>query len=251
MKGWRLWGLGLLALIGVAIWAINSGSSTGRKDGPAPFAATDSQARAECVAGTYIPSRAGIDTRLTERPPPRNWRDIESTPGAIQPDRSAVVVTLHPKRHEEITLSGIRFEVRHRGLRPLGTVFYRPCKKALVGPAIEVDVDQAGEVQGTSAALDGTMGTGLRLLASGEPIAFPWTVSLDKPFRLYLVVHAEHSYCSWSARIAWSSDSSEGVIHVDNGGEGYEITDTIGIPWERPMNGKWAQGLAPRWASAD
>jgi hypothetical protein len=251
MKGWRSWGLGLLVLAGVAIWAINGESSTGQKDGPPPFTANDSQARAECVAGTYISSRAGIDTRLTEGLPPRNWKVIESTPGAIQPDRSAVVVTLRPKRHEEITLTGIRFEVEQHELRPLGTVFYRPCKEPLVGPAIEADVDQAGEVQGSSAALDGAMGTGLRLPSSAKPIEFPWTVSLDKPFRLYLVVHAEYSYCSWSARIPWSSNSSEGVIHVDNGGRGYRITDSIGIPWDRPMNGKWRQGLAPRWTEAD
>jgi hypothetical protein len=238
--------ISVLVLVALA-WVIGSRSrSTGSKDGPPPFTVIDAEVKAERLMGTYVPSSPAL--KLEERPPPREWRMIEDSPDAIEPDRSVVQVTLRPKQPgEELILTGIHFDVDRRGLRPLGTVFYKSCKRHLVGPAIDADLDTWAYVQDSSAALGGTLSTGLELPSSAEPIEFPWTVSLDKPLRLYLVVHAEHSYCSWSARISWHSDSSEGVIHVDNGGKGYKMTDTFGIGWLHPVSGHWVEIIRPSW----
>jgi hypothetical protein len=180
---------------------------------------------------------------------PGDWSRIEDAPGALLPDRAAVELTLRPKEgSEKITLKGIRLEVDQHALRPLGIVFYRPCKRRLTGPAIEVDLAGAGEVTSSSAAFDETIGPGLRLSPSAPPIDFPWTIELSKPLRLYFVAHTESCYCTWSVRIPWEGESSHGVIHVDNGGRRYTMTDSVGVGWYRPgPNGRWVQGLAPRW----
>lgn len=173
---------------------------------------------------------------------------IEGSADAIGADRSVVQVTLHPKQAgEEVTLTAIHFDVERHGLRPLGTVFYKPCGRHLVGPAIEADLDTWAYVQDSNDALDGTLSTGLQLPSSSKQIEFPWTISLDKPFHLFLVVHVEHTYCSWSARIPWYSDSSEGVIHVNNGGKGYKMTDSFGTGWLHPVNGQWVETTRPAW----
>ncbi|MDQ3725674.1 MAG: hypothetical protein M3335_07275 [Actinomycetota bacterium] len=237
--------LGTLLAAGALVWLIAFSGDDG--PGTPPFTASDSLVRAECLMGTYLPEAVG--TRAENRPPPRDWSRIEEAPRALQPDRAAVAVTLRPKRPgEAITLTGIHLDVVQHRLRPLGAVFYRPCKRQLRGPAIEADLDGEGELTSSSAALDGAIGPGLQLPDSAQPIEFPWTVRLSKPLRLYLVTHTEHCYCSWSARIPWESEQSNGVIRVDNGGEKYTMTDTIGVFWNRPgAGGRWVQGLAPRW----
>lgn len=212
-----------------------------------PFTASDFEVRAECLFGTYLPEKVGW--QAAERPPPRNWKKIENAPGAIQPDRAAVALTIRPKGPgESIELTGVRLRVDHHSLRPLGGVFYRPCERSLRGPAIEADVDGPGRIGASSASLDGTIGPGLRLPDDAQPIEFPWTLSLDRPIQVYLIAHTEHCFCTWSAHIPWRSESSEGTIRVDNGGRGYTATDTIGITWHRPgANDRWTQSLAPTW----
>lgn len=245
MRGRWLFGVvGVAVLVAVLIWVIGVGADG---SGEPPFTATDSQVKTECLTGTYVPSEpAGL--KLEEEPVPRSMEGIENAPGAIQPDRSAVEVTLRPKEPgEEVTLEGFHLDVTPRPLRPLGVTFFRPCERKVVGPAIEVDLDTYGSVQASSADLEGTMGTGLQLPDSAEPIKYPWTITLDKPITLYVVAHGEHCYCVWSARIPWSSGSSDGVIHVDNGGKRYVETDTVGTFWDRPVNGRWVRGAAPTW----
>jgi hypothetical protein len=237
--------MGFLLVAGVIAWLIAGGRD--EEPGSPPFAVTDSLVRAECLIGTYLPERVGW--RVEERPPPRDWARIENAPGALQPDRAAVQVTIRPKQPgEEIAFTDIRFDVVQHRLRPLGAVFYRPCKRQLRGPAIEADLDGEGEVGSSSAALDERIGAGLQLPDSAQPIEFPWTVELNEPLRLYLVTHTEHCYCSWSARIPWESESGSGTIRVDNGGRKYTMTDSIGVSWNRPgPNGRWVQVPAPRW----
>jgi hypothetical protein len=245
--GGRNRAIGLVATgASIAILLLGCGDGDDGNSAP-PFVASDFEVRAECLFGTYLPERVGW--RAAERPPPRNWRKIEDAPGALQPDRAAVALTIRPKRPgESIELTGVRLRVDHHSLRPIGSVFYRPCKRTLEGPAIEADIDGPGRIEATSAALHGTIGPGLRLPDNAQPIEFPWTLSLDRPMRIYLIAHTEHCFCTWSAHIPWRSESSEGTIHVDNGGRGYTATDTIGITWYRPgANERWVQLPAPTW----
>lgn len=223
------------------------GCGSDARTGSPPFTVGDSEVRAECLFGTYLPGTVG--SRTVEHPPPEDWRRIEDAPGVLQPDRAAVVLTIRPKDPgEQLEIAGVRLEVEQRRLRPLGFVFYRPCERRLRGPAIEADLDGSGEITATSAALDGAIGPGLRLPDDARPIEFPWTVSLDRPLRIYLIGHSEHCYCTWSVRVPWQSESSEGTIHADNGGRGYTMTDTIGVPWNRPGPDRgWVQIVPPTW----
>lgn len=238
-------GIVVVAVLGLVIaWVAMGPSSSNQLP---PFTATDAQAKVECLTGTYVPSLPAGE-KLAESPVPKDWSTVEDAKRSMQPDRSVVQVTLTPEHPgEEVTLEGIHFEVVPKPLRPLGTVFFRPCKRKIVGPAVEADLGQNGHIDASNADLNGTLGTGLRLPDSAEPIRFPWTVRLDKPLHLYLIVHSESFYGIWGARIPWSSDSSEGVIHIDNGGKRYRQSDTIGLIWDRPVNGHWVRGSAPAW----
>jgi hypothetical protein len=236
---------GVLLVIGVAALAALLTSSDDA--GLPPFSVTESEVRAECLTATYVPEGAGW--ALAEKPPPRDWRQIEEAKQAMPAERGAVEVTLRPREGDAtITLTGIHFDAYKHPLRPVGTVFYRPCRKQLVGPAIEFELDGAVEVASSNADPAGTLGVGLHLPRSAQPIRFPWTVSLSEPLRLYLVANTQHTYSEWSARIPWESDDSHGVIMVDNGGRKYPITDGLGTGWYKPgRNGQWIEGGSSTW----
>lgn len=244
-REWGVWIVAALAF-GLAVGPL-AGCGGDSTAAPPPFTASDSEVRAECLFGTFLPKEVG--SRAAERPPPRDWRRIEDAPGAIQADRAAVALTLRPKHSgERIVLTDVHLKVKQHPLRPLGTAFFRPCGRELRGPAIEADLAGAGRVIGTSAALDGAIGRGVHLPHDARPIEFPWTVTLDRPLRIYLLARSLHCYCTWKAAIPWHSNSSQGTIHVDNGGRGYTMTDTIGVGWDRPgPHRRWIQGLPPVW----
>lgn len=198
------------------------------------------------MTGIFIPEEA--DFKIAERAPPGNFRRIEEAPRAMPAERGAVRVTLRPKsdRAEKITITAIDFRVVNLGLRPIGTVFYRPCRRRLMGAAIETDLD--GYTHKTIAsAQSGVVRVGFNLPRHATPIRFPWTVSLAKPLNLYLLVKALDIYCDWTARISWASESSHGTIRVDNGGKKYRIVDGAGSGWYKPgPDGQWSEGSS-RW----
>lgn len=236
---------GIVALALVVAWIVGFGAGSGEE--PAPFSATDAEVRAECLTATYVPEEAGW--KLAERPPPGDWRAVEGAKQALPAERSAVEVTIRPKEGDPtITLTDIHFDVVYRPLRPTGSVFYRPCHRRLTGPAIEADLDGGVRVTASSADPTGVLGLGLRLPQSGQPIRFPWTVSLTRPLRFYIVVNTQHTYSDWSARIPWTGESSEGVIRVDNGGRKYQIVDGEATGWYKPgRGGQWVEGGSSRW----
>jgi hypothetical protein len=243
----RRWVLGGVAVLLIAGVGAVIASSSGSDPGPPPFSVSESEVRAECLTATYVPERAGW--ALADKPPPRDWRQIEAAKQAMPADRGAVEVTLRPKEgNTTIVLTGIHFDVFKHPLRPVGTVFYRPCRKQLVGPALEVELDGPVEIASSSADPRGTLGRGLHLPRSAQPIRFPWKVSLNKPLRLYLVANTQHTYSEWSARIPWESDDSSGVIRVDNGGKKYLIADGLGTGWYKPgPGGQWIEGGSSTW----
>jgi hypothetical protein len=240
---------GSVQAILAALLALAAAAGCGSSGSPsaAPFRASDQEVRAECLTGTFVPEQTGFD--LLQKGPPADWAAVEGEPGAMQAERGAVLVTLRPQGPKrEITLTGIRFDIENLGLRPTGTVFYKPCKRRLRGAAIEADLDRFGRIDGSSASFDGTLGRGFILSEDAAPISFPWTFSLKQRRDLYLVVEAYDIWAKWSARIAWESGSSHGVMRIDNGGRNYEIVDGAGSGWNRPLHGKWvpAQGVS-RW----
>jgi hypothetical protein len=244
-RGWVLAIGGAIALALVGAWIAGLGSDPDEQ--PAPFTVSEREVRDECLTATYVPEAAGFE--LAERPPPRDWREVEGAKRAMTAERNAVEVAIRPKEGTPtITLTDVHFDVVNHPLRPVGSVFYRPCRKQLVGAAIEADLDGGVEIVSSSADPEGTLGVGLRLPRSGPPIRFPWTLSLRRPLRLYLVVNTQGTYSDWSARIPWTAGSSEGVIRVDNGGRKYRIVDGVGTGWYKPGRGdQWVDSGSSRW----
>jgi hypothetical protein len=204
------------------------------------------------MSGTFVPEEAGVE--LAEVAPPRDWRLIEEAPKAMPAERGAVQVTLRAKQGQsatKITLTGVKFKVFNLGLRPTGSVFYRPCKRRLVGAAVETDLDGFTH-KIISSAQQGALEVGFHLPRHSSPIHFPWTVSLAKPLKLYLVVQARDIWADWTARISWTSDSSHGVIQVDNGGRKYRIVDGQGTGWSKPgSDGQWNNSGSSRWIGVE
>ena len=240
-------GLGAILLAALVVW-ITGVASTSSNANPPPFSVAESEVRAECMTGTFVPEQAGVE--IAEGAPPGDWRRIEEAPEAMPAERGAVQVTLRPKQSEaekKITLTGIKFKVFNLGLRPTGTVFYRPCKRRLVGAAVETDLDGfSHKIIGS--AQNSALEVGFQLPRHSSPIRFPWTVSLEKPLNLYLLVQARDIYCDWTARISWAGESSHGVIQVDNSGRKYRIVDGQGTGWYKPgPSGQWTDSGSSRW----
>jgi hypothetical protein len=240
-------GLGAILLVALVVW-ITGVASTSSNANPPPFSVAESEVRAECMSGTFVPEEAGF--KLEERPPPSDWRQIEEAPRAMPAERGAVQVTLRPKQDQpgaKVTLTGVKFKVFSLGLRPTGNVFYRPCKRHLEGAAVETDLDGfTHKIIGS--AQNGALTVGFHLPRHSPPIHFPWTVSLTKPLSLYLLVEARDIYADWTGLISWTSESSHGVIQVDNGGRKYRIVDGQGTSWYRPgAAGQWEDSGSSRW----
>jgi hypothetical protein len=200
------------------------------------------------MSATFVPEEAGF--KLEERAPPSDWRQVEEAPKAMPAERGAVQVTLRPKqgeREKKITLTGVKFKVLNLGQRPIGSVFYRPCKRRLVGAAVETDLDGLNH-KIVGSAQNGVLEVGFHLPHHSQPIRFPWSISLAKPLDLYLLVLARDIYADWAARISWTSESSHGVIQVDNGGKKYRIVDGQGTGWSKPgPDGQWSDSGSARW----
>jgi hypothetical protein len=232
-----------LALLAVAASLAASGCGSSEQasspEPPPPFSVTDSEVRTECLTGTYVLDlKAGA--RALKAAPPRDWHTIENLPKAVPSDRGAVRVDFRAKGGQsKLTLTEVKFHAK-RYYRLPGEVFYRPCHRSLRGPSLEADlIATPVSLLRSNAAVDGQVGK-LFHISDGPAIRFPWTVSLAKPFHLYLVVDGQHCYCVWSATIGWSMGSRKGVIQVDNGGKRYEIVDSIGSEWMVPgQNGNW------------
>jgi hypothetical protein len=249
---WLIIGLAAVILgIAAVVWVTSDGTNG---DSPSPFSVSDSEVRGECHNGTYVPERAG--TGLSEGAPPRDWGAVENAAGAVAADRSAVEVVIRPREGtKRITLTGVDFQPAYSRRPQGGYVFYRRCNRPLVGPALEVDLDpnpvrryaKGGPyyVIASNASPENSVGGQVHLRSKSPPIRFPWTVSLNKPLRLYLLVRADDSYCVWSASLSWKSGSDHGVIPIDNGGKKYRIVDTIGVPWSEQ------RGRSKRWISVE
>jgi predicted small lipoprotein YifL len=208
--------------------------------GPAapPFTASDSEVKAECSIGTFVPNQRAW-AKLREDSPPRDWGAVETAPGAVQADRSAVRVDIRPRDGlERLTLTGIQFDVSAY-TRPVGGVFYKPCGRRPRGPALEADLDSKPVALLRSNVASEKLASVFHLPHDAKRIRFPWTVSLASPFHMYIVVDADHCYCIWDARIDWAAGSRKGVIHVDNGGRRYRVVDSIGTAWEVPAGSTW------------
>lgn len=249
MRGRWLFGVaGIAVLVAVLIWVIGVGANGSNEP---PISVSDSEVRAECLNGLFVPEKPASD--LVEGSPPHNWRAVEDAPGAVQADRGAVEVVIRPREGtKQITLTGIDFKPAYHRRPQGGGVFYRPCKQQIVGPALEVDLDPnpvrrykpSGPeyIIASNASAENAVHSQAHLRSDSPPIRFPWTVSLNKPLRLYLLVRADDSYCVWSASLSWKSGSDHGTIPIDNGGKKYRIVDTIGVPW-------YASGRAGQWVS--
>ncbi|MGN6276775.1 MAG: hypothetical protein ACTHNP_12725 [Solirubrobacterales bacterium] len=248
----RLIGIGaVLVVVVLAIWVAGLASSSSGP-GPAPFSVAESEVRAECMTGTFVPEEAGL--RIGAKGPPGDWRQIEEAPGAMPAERGAVRVTLRPKQGRpgtKITLTGVEFKVFNLGLRPTGSIFYRPCNRHPVGAAVETDLDGfSHKIIGS--AQSGALAVGFHLPRHSSPIRFPWTVSLSKPLNLYLVVQARDIWADWIAHISWTGESSHGVIQVDNGGKKYRIVDGQGTGWSKPgPDGRWSESGSAAWIGVE
>jgi len=245
----RIIGFGAIILIAALVVWITGIASSSSNPGPPPFSVTESEVRAECMTGTFIPDESS-ETESAYAAPPSDWRQIEGAPEAMPAERGAVQVTLRPKQVEpgtKITLTGIKFRVFNLGLRPTGGVFYRPCKRHLVGAAVETDLDGfTHKIIGS--AQNGALTVGFHLPRHASPIHFPWTVSLANPLSLYLLVQARDIWADWTALISWTSGSSHGVIQVNNGGKKYRIVDGQGTAWFKPgPGGQWGESGSALW----
>lgn len=244
MSQGRILGAGIALLVALEMAIVGCGS--GGEDTAPPFSLSEAEVRAECLTGTFVPEEAGFD--LLQKKPPSNWRAVEGAPRAMQAERGAVLVTLRPRDPgSRITVTGIRFDVDNLGLRPIGTVFYKPCGRRLRGAVIEGDLDRDGRIHKSDSSPAASLGKGFFVAGHAQPIHFPWTISLQRPLRLYLTVEAYDIWAKWSARISWESGSSDGVAKIDNGGRKFEIVDGAGSGWYRPSKGAWKPQGSSRW----
>jgi hypothetical protein len=196
-----------------------------------------SELSGECLGGIFLPS--GPTEKALRQGPPKEWSTVEQEPGAALVDLDPVEVSIQGESERTITLTGIDFKVARHD-RPRGAVFRQPCGGPIPGRALKVDLDVTPpRVVDSNADENGLIGStenGHRLT---QPIRFPWTVSLTDPLLLYVMATTESCYCVWSAEIPWVSGAQRGAIKIDNGGDGYSVAYSSGVPTYDSFENRW------------
>lgn len=190
----------------------------------------------EC-SGFFFPSR--LAEQIRKGKPPHDWSLIEEHLGAVPVGRDPVEVAIQGESARKVTLTGIEFHV-HRSRRPAGTVFYNPCGGPTIGRSIEVDLDSTPpHVVASSSEAEGMPTTKPYPRLHMRPIEFPWTVSLTDPLLLQIIANTKHCYCTWTADIPWASGAMRGVVHVENAGRGFLVTNGAGLDSYGEYYGRW------------
>ncbi len=185
----------------------------------------------ECGTSLFVrePRASELRSEGTRRLP--QWPDFRRENKASQAGTSLVDVSVQGESARPITLTGISFSVERRP-RPPGATFANPCGGGIPGRSVAADLDREPvAIIRSSSDPDGNIGV-LQgpAVNSPKPIRFPWTVSLTDPLQLSVATTTKRCYCTWRAEIPWSSGGKSGVIHIDNGGKGYDVVGDAGVP---------------------
>jgi len=193
----------------------------------------------EC--GTDLFVAQPMARRVLSAPPEASpdWTAFQQTTNAVVAGQSEVEVSIQGESSRTITLTRIAFDVERRK-RPRGATFRNPCGGPAYGRTVVVDLDRrppaivasTEDPEGLPGAPDET--------GAYRPIRFPWAVSITDPLLLRIYARTAKCLCIWRAEIVWRSGEHSGTLRIDNGGLGYSVAGTDGVP--RYSNGGPSEG---------
>lgn len=240
---WTRWILGTAATIvvaGVTAFATGVGSnlSTGVGSPSKPlisWSATEEVAGCGWNSEVYLPKTAAAKGRAM-KPEPDDFEVFQEEPEAAMAGTQRVNVSIQGESERPVTLLGIQFHVQ-RSARPPGAIFVSPCGGPTIGRTIVFSLDSdPPKIVESNASPNQPLGeSGADGTTLTHPIRFPWTVSLTDPLLLILLGKVESNcLCTWTAEIPWVSGGENGVIHIDNGGDGYRMVSDHGLNFYTP-----------------
>lgn len=246
-KRWLIGAAGSVLVAGATAFVAGLGSKAADDVGSSPpplVSSYASEERAGCGPSVFLPKQS-VGVALARPPSDESMLRIQSLPGFAFADHGRVNVSILGETERPVTLTNIYVHVNRRP-RPQGALFYDPCGGPTTGRLIVFDLDRQPPRVVESNALShvplGSAGADGRPLT--KPIKFPWTVSLTEPLLLGLIGTVKSGcYCTWTAEIPWVSGGQHGTIEVDNGGDGYSVVSSQGLP----SYGPGLQG-ADRWS---
>lgn len=249
---WSRWILGTAATIviaGATAFATGIGSNLATDVGSSSkplisWSATEETAGCGWNSEVYLPKAVAARGHAM-KPDPEDMELLQEEPEAAMAGTQRVNVSIQGESERPVTLLGIHFHVQ-RSVRLPGVIFVSPCGGATIGRTIvfSLDSDPPKIIESNSSAnkpLGLTSADGTTL---NHPIRFPWTVSLTDPLLLILLGKVESNcLCTWTAEIPWVSGGEQGVIHIDNQGDGYRMVGSHGLNFYTP-------GAAGAWATS-
>jgi hypothetical protein len=249
-RGWLLPAVGAVLLAALTAFASGLGSRVGGSigsDDPPLVSYSVELLPGKCRGGAFVP-RSSLPA-VFDSASRYDWGVLERQPGAAQANVNPVQVAIQGGSGRTITLTRIEFHVT-RNRRPAGAAFTGTCGDAYTGRSLEVDLDlNPPRVVDSNATKQGALGARApNSVRPYRPIRFPWTVSVSDPLLLEILASTSSSDCTWSAEIPWVSGGSTGTIVVDNGGEGYRVVGTEGLPIYAPALSGWRRW---RWPQND
>jgi len=207
------WVAGTIAAVTVAVVAVLVAVGSGHSK-EEPFSYSVNEARLRCTGPSFLPQKAAKE--LLSKPPPQDWRDVQSHPGSVFADTEYVEIHLQPGTRQSVTFKRIDFHVRHR--RPQkGALLYPSCYEMVPGLWIAADLDETPP--------------GFTITdfpQESHVIHLPWTIPVKAPRTIYLVANSSNCVCGWRAEISWVSGTRQGTIQVADGGKDYEIAHSGG-----------------------
>lgn len=194
-----------------------------------PFSYSVNEARLRCTGPSFLPQKEAME--LLGKPPPKDWRKVQSYPKSVFADTEYVEIHLQPGTQESVTFKQIDFHVRHRR-RPIGDLLYPSCYEMVPGWWIATSFDETPPKFSIT-----------NFPQESRLVHLPWTIALKAPRTIYLVADSSSCVCAWRAEISWVSGMQHGTIRLPAGKKEFEITHSGGSP--KYIAGKSGWTLSP------
>jgi hypothetical protein len=213
--------LAFAAGLGGAAW---NGLSEQASSGP-PVTVSAVEQLGDCQSSFVFPRAVSEISRYDGATGgPGEWKRWAAAQDGVVANRTYVSVNVAGRSGDQVTITGLRFDVRSRRPPIRGSFFKLECGGPVESPYIEVNLDRNPPRIQSSSREKVFVGDQQWKLT---PVTFPWTVTRSDTATFLIYAGTRECYCEWTAQLSWQSGGTSGVAAIDDDGKPFRISSSI------------------------